>query len=187
MDSVGATLSLPLHNIHSIRKELRRALDRPHMTVRQLARIIGLLTASIQAIFPDPLHYWNLQRLKIAHLREGASYADRILLDTKPWSDLWLCPRAHDRLRHVHFRLGCALHGSLHGRQLDPPRTDPPYQCIGSFGRILCQQEFHQRQGGVMYTPLDGQCVASLVCEPSGWHPVPGIGPSGVGLLDILF
>ncbi|XP_063289994.1 zinc finger protein 724-like [Pelobates fuscus] len=88
VDSGEATLSLPRSKILAIRKELRRSLVRPQLTLRQLARLIGLLASSIQAVFPGPLHYRALQRLKIAHLRAGASYADQVSLDTETKDEL---------------------------------------------------------------------------------------------------
>ncbi|XP_044146965.1 uncharacterized protein LOC122935270 [Bufo gargarizans] len=81
VDSVTETLSLPTTKIKEIRKELRRTLDMPRISLRHLARIIGLLSSSIQAVFPAPLHYRALQRLKTAHLHKGATYADFICLD----------------------------------------------------------------------------------------------------------
>lgn len=70
-------------------KKLCRALARPHLSLRHLARIIGALTASIQANFPALLYYRALLGLKISHLREGISYADWITLD----------PEANGKLR----------------------------------------------------------------------------------------
>ncbi|XP_044140287.1 uncharacterized protein LOC122930766 [Bufo gargarizans] len=88
VDSVLTSLSLPTSKLVSIRKELRRALAIPQLSLRHLARIIGLLASSIQAVFPAPLHYRALQRLKIAHLRAGASFADTLILDPESREEL---------------------------------------------------------------------------------------------------
>lgn len=50
-------------------KEVLRALQKVSLTLRDLARILGLLYSSIQDIFPGPLHYWALQRVKADALR----------------------------------------------------------------------------------------------------------------------
>lgn len=42
--------------------------------------MVGLLSASIQAIFPGSLHFRALQRLKAFHLRRGLSYAQTVPL-----------------------------------------------------------------------------------------------------------
>lgn len=78
--SVQCTLSLPSRKMTKIRHELRRALIQPRISLRQLARIVGLLSVSIQAIFPGPLHYRALQRLKAYHLRRGLTYSQTISL-----------------------------------------------------------------------------------------------------------
>lgn len=80
IDSVARTLSLPPRKIVKIRRELRRTLARSTTSLRQVARIVGLLSSSIQAIFPGPLHYRALQRLKASHLRRGLQYADQVPL-----------------------------------------------------------------------------------------------------------
>ncbi|XP_044128751.1 uncharacterized protein LOC122922247 [Bufo gargarizans] len=92
VDSVAESLSLPAEKLRTIRKELRHALSTPSLSLRHLARIIGLLASSIQAVFPAPLHYRALQRLKIAHLRAGASFADAVILDQEAQEELrwWL-------------------------------------------------------------------------------------------------
>ncbi|XP_044156772.1 uncharacterized protein LOC122943252 [Bufo gargarizans] len=92
VDSVAESLSLPSEKLRTIRKELRHALSASSLSLRHLARIIGLLASSIQAVFPAPLHYRALQRLKIAHLRSGASFADMVVLDQEAREELrwWL-------------------------------------------------------------------------------------------------
>ena len=48
-------------------------LSQTELTVRDIARLIGKLTASIQAIYPAPLHYRQLQRLKNTALQSGGN------------------------------------------------------------------------------------------------------------------
>ncbi|XP_044151527.1 zinc finger protein 567-like [Bufo gargarizans] len=66
-----------------LRKELCRTLSMSQLSLRQLAWIISLLSSSIQAVFPAPLHYRALQRLKTAHLHSKTSYADLISLEAE--------------------------------------------------------------------------------------------------------
>ncbi|XP_044159551.1 uncharacterized protein LOC122944893 [Bufo gargarizans] len=81
VDSSTRTLCLPMSKVRAIRRELRHSLRLPHVSLRHLARVLGLLSSSIQAVFPAPLHYRALQRLKIAHLRAGATYGELVVLD----------------------------------------------------------------------------------------------------------
>lgn len=80
VDSVSAQLLLPLKKRIAIKKELRKALSVQTISLRTLARLVGLLASPIQVIFPGPLHYRALQRLKILHLRKGHSYTEQILI-----------------------------------------------------------------------------------------------------------
>lgn len=126
VDAIAATLSLTPHKIHA--KELRHALSCPWMSLLHLARIFGLLTTSIKAIFPATLHYRALQWLRVAYLRKGASYADWMSLDPESkedgdmeWdSDLRHCPRGHHRFGRIHSGFGCMLQGSIQEGPLDP-------------------------------------------------------------------
>ncbi|KAM4749018.1 stereocilin [Rhinophrynus dorsalis] len=92
VDSDQASLRLPGSKIRTIRKEIRAVLRKERISLRLLARIVGLLSASIQAIFPGPLHYRALQRLKALHLRRGLGYADLICLSSDAREELvwWL-------------------------------------------------------------------------------------------------
>ena len=63
-DSITLSLALPRDKIRNVRKECQTLLDLQLVTVRQLARLLGCLTSTIQAVFPGPLHYHHLQKEK---------------------------------------------------------------------------------------------------------------------------
>lgn len=92
VDLVYAVLLLPAAKILAIKKELRIALWATTITLRILARLVGLLSASIQAIFPGPLHNRKVQHLKARHLRSNFPYDHQITLDPEAHSELhwWL-------------------------------------------------------------------------------------------------
>lgn len=83
-----ATLSLPSRKLSKIRHELKRTLARPTISLRHLARVVGLLSSSIQAIIPGPLHYRALQRLKCYHLRKGLTYFQFVPLSEEARTEL---------------------------------------------------------------------------------------------------
>ena len=64
INSVEMTLSLPESKVSKIKKERRHAQNQHSMTGRQLAHLIGLLSACIPAVLEAPLHYRALQRLR---------------------------------------------------------------------------------------------------------------------------
>ena len=64
INSVTLNISPPLAKVKSIRKECRKVLENPDIMIRELARLLGKLSASIQAVFPEPLHYRHIQAVK---------------------------------------------------------------------------------------------------------------------------
>ena len=56
VNSVTLDMSLPLKKVKSIRRECRKVLENPNITVTDLARLLGKLSASIKAVFPACLH-----------------------------------------------------------------------------------------------------------------------------------
>ena len=62
--SVTLNISLPLDKVKRIRKECQRVVENTDITIRELARLLGKLSASIQTVFPAPLHYHHIQAVK---------------------------------------------------------------------------------------------------------------------------
>ena len=56
--------ALPRDKIRKVRKECQALLDSPLVKVRQLPKLLGHLTSTIQAVFPVPLHFRHLQNEK---------------------------------------------------------------------------------------------------------------------------
>jgi hypothetical protein len=81
IDSRGLTLQLPGEKLRKIRKRCQKLQDQAEVSIRELSKFLGLLTSSIQAIFPAPLHFRNLQRLKNQAMASHQSYEAMISLD----------------------------------------------------------------------------------------------------------
>ena len=64
IDSLTLSLALPRDKIRNVRKECQALLNLPLVTVRQLAKLLGHLTSTIQAVFPGPLHFRHWQNEK---------------------------------------------------------------------------------------------------------------------------
>ena len=82
IDSTSLTLQLPGEKLRRIRKTCQKLLGKTEISVRELSKFLGLLTSSIQAIFPAPLHYRHLQRLKNTTMTSHQSYEALLTLDT---------------------------------------------------------------------------------------------------------
>ena len=82
VDSVTLSLQLPGEKLRKIRKRCQQLLNVGETSIRELSKFLGLLTSSIQAVFPAPLHYRHLQRLKNLSLNTLQSYDAIIPLDS---------------------------------------------------------------------------------------------------------
>ncbi|XP_028408210.1 uncharacterized protein LOC114530788 [Dendronephthya gigantea] len=80
--------TLPKDKIKGIMKDCHRILNNPYVSVRTLSRLIGKLSASIQAIFPAPLHYQSLLRAKNIALRQSQSYEVMVSLNQAAQEEL---------------------------------------------------------------------------------------------------
>ena len=64
IDSSTGELSLPKEKVVQIKSEPLRLMDQDLVSARQLAQLIGKMSAAILAVYPAPLHYRSLQALK---------------------------------------------------------------------------------------------------------------------------
>ena len=80
IDSQTMTLALPRDKVRKVKKECQSVLNYPQVTVRELAKLIGHLTSTIQAVFPGPLHFRHLQGDKNKSLAQFGSYDSLIQL-----------------------------------------------------------------------------------------------------------
>ena len=88
VDSRIMKLFLPQQKVDQIKKECRSMLKKGHSSARGLAHLIGLLTVTIHACLPAPLHYRGLQRLKHRALLTTQSYNQQVNLDMDAIKDL---------------------------------------------------------------------------------------------------
>ena len=83
VNSLDLSLSLPRDKIRKIQSKCQDLLNTPVTTVRELSKFLGLLSSSIQAVFPAPLHYRYLQQAKNSVLRFRKSYEAVVHLDSE--------------------------------------------------------------------------------------------------------
>ena len=86
------TLSLPSPKLIDLHREIQSLLTKEVVSVRQLAHIVGKLNSTALAVLPAPLHYRELQNLKISSLHEMESYNAQTALSPAARDDLswWL-------------------------------------------------------------------------------------------------
>ena len=74
INSMEMNLSLPKEKMNQLIQSCRDRIREKTASVRTLAKIIGKLTSSMQAVLPAPLHYRHLQMLQLKGLLAGKSY-----------------------------------------------------------------------------------------------------------------
>lgn len=201
IESVVATFSLPSRKVTKIRHEIQRALSKPCISLRQVARIVGLLSSSIQAIFPGPLHYWALQRMKADHLRKGSvvfptglansggqggAYLVASQHGSLEWeSDMWLSSRFSHRVRCQQGRLGGKMWRVNHQRSMVATRTTT-YKLFRTPSGVVCDPILDQGLHSVLRTPQAGQRICGQIHQPPRRNSVQGPLRSGSKLLAIV-
>ncbi|CAB3993566.1 reverse transcriptase [Paramuricea clavata] len=88
INSLELKLSLPETKMNHLVQSCRDLIQQQVSSVRTIAKVIGKLTSSMQAVFPAPLHYRHLQRLQINGLLTGKSYETMASLDQNCRNDL---------------------------------------------------------------------------------------------------
>ena len=88
VDTVKMTLSLPTDKVDKIIKKCRKLLSARTVKVRELAEMVGLLTSSVKAILPAPLHYRHMQMTQAKGLMSGRSYETKVSLPPQTIQDL---------------------------------------------------------------------------------------------------
>ncbi|XP_048590532.1 uncharacterized protein LOC116601217 [Nematostella vectensis] len=82
VNSKTMSMSLPRDKIRGIKRECQNMLENPRVSVRDLSCLfLGKLSASIQAVFPAPLHYQFLQKAKHFALKKSLDYETMLTLD----------------------------------------------------------------------------------------------------------
>lgn len=97
VNSTTMVLSLPEEKLMKIEQECASLLTLETVSVRQLAALIGRLSAATVAVLPAPLFYRQLQLLQIRALMRNQSYEDKVQLSAPAKGELrwWL-----ENLRH---------------------------------------------------------------------------------------
>ena len=92
VNTLDMTLLLPDCKVEAIKSHCSKMLLHHEVSVRELSQLIGKLTASIQAIFPAPLHYRHLQDLKHKALARFGHFDVTTALSTEAKDELqwWL-------------------------------------------------------------------------------------------------
>ena len=89
LNSHQMIISLPDEKLAKISASAEDLLTCTVCPIRAIARMVGLIISSFQAVLPSKLHYRSLERLKIAALdRNNNDYDKGVVLTAEPRSDV---------------------------------------------------------------------------------------------------
>jgi hypothetical protein len=88
VNSIAMEMALPNEKIQKIKEKCQQCIRAQQLSVRQLAEIIGMLSAAAAAVLPAPLQYRHLQLLKIRSLISSQSYESKVTLTPESKEEL---------------------------------------------------------------------------------------------------
>ena len=193
VNTLDMTLLLPDCKVEAIKSHCSKMLLYHEVSVRELSQLIGKLTASIQAIFPAPLHYRHLQDLKHKALARFGHFDATTALSTEAKDELqwWLAhlnawngralvrPSPDVIIETDASRTGWgggSLPGRNHGGLMVPNGEKIPYQLLGTSSGLLCCQELYKESPLCSCAVAHGQCLSGSLYQP----------PRGYSFLDSL-
>ena len=179
VNTLDMTLLLPDCKVEAIKSHCSKMLLHHEVSVRELSQLIGKLTASIQAIFPAPLHYRHLQDLKHKALARFGHFDATTALSTEAKGELqwWLA--------HLNTWNGRALvrpspdviietDASRTGWGIMVPNGEKtPYQLLGTSSGLLCCQELYKGSPLCSCAVAHGQCLSGSLYQPPRGYSFP--------------
>ena len=103
IDSVAMIVYLPTEKVFTIVNECRKLASKDHATIRQVARVLGLMVSSFSAVEYGPLYYRNLELAKIQALKFNTGNYDAIMPITSCMKDdlFWWVSNLADQKRYI--------------------------------------------------------------------------------------
>ena len=197
VDSLTLSLAHPREKIRKVRKECQTLLDSPLVTVRQLAKLLGHLTSTIQAVFPGPLHFRHLQNEKNRALVDSQTYDSATPLspqakeelvwwrdNLEAWNGKALVSGSPDRC--LPTRLGGILQRSVHRGSVVSRGITFPHKLSRTSGWGICCQDLCERQSSNASPLVNGQFDCRPLHQQDGGHKIPSSGTFGIRSMGVV-
>ena len=181
VDSKEMKIRLSEHKATQILTACKKIREKGSTSVRELAKLIGKMTATLPAIFPAPLWYRELQRLKNQTYQRSQSFETTMTLNQEALLELdwWSIRRGWEECINTGTRphhgdrcfitgLGSSLPGHTNRGTLVSDGTEEPHQLSGTSRSLVRSESTCQRQEEHSYPSEDGQPDSSVLCELNG-------------------
>ena len=188
IDSVSMHLSLPRPKVHSIVQLARRMVSKDKVSLRELAREIGMMVAAQPAILPAPLHYRFLESAQVlgtevwpllrdtgdGHTRheKGSGLVDLQCYEPQREGHGDSPVASCYRIRCLEERLGSMLPGDLNGGPMDREVTATQYQLPRAVSSILGTPNICLIEKGHSSLTSHRQCDSDSICQQDGRAPL---------------
>ena len=153
VDSALMVISLPQKKVVDITKACQAALLQGTLSVRDLSRLIGQMSATMRAVLPAPLCYRNLQRIKNQELSRSHSFEAMVTLDDSAkeellrwvhqlttWNGRAILSQTPDLVVETDASLlgwGCSFRGSAYRGSVVGEGAYTTHQLLGVDGRCI--------------------------------------------------
>ena len=103
INSENMTVTLPTEKVHHIVLECKTLYKRKTVSIRQIARVLGLMVSSLSAVEYGALFYRNIERQKIDSLKTHCGNFEAIIQMTDEMRKdlLWWIQNLHIQKRHI--------------------------------------------------------------------------------------
>ena len=189
INSKSLTLTVVNEKARSLTLQCKTLMESSQITIRQLARIIGIMTSMTPAVLPAPLHYQALEKhsveppplilctdypdsgsktgsVLVEDVSETVENSEHIAEETSPDTGV-RCFRSRLGSRmsqQSNFNRGC----------MEYTRDNPPHQLQGTLGSVVGASVLCFKPPGCTYTSTDRQHSGSSLCEQDGWSTFQG-------------
>ena len=198
VDSKEMKIRLSEEKATQISTTCRKIRERGFISVRELARLIGKMTATLPAIFPASLWYRKLQRMKNQTYQRSQSFEAIVTLNQEALLELdWWSIRRNlmdgksvstqepDLTMETDASMlgwGAVFQGSRTGGL----GAEEPHQLSGTPRSVVRSESICQRQEEHSYPSEDGQQDSSVLCEMNGGDPFPSVEQPGNSTLAVV-
>ncbi|XP_070564060.1 uncharacterized protein [Ptychodera flava] len=176
-------MSLPQGKMNHIMNHSAKVIHKQTVSVRELASLIGKMTASMAAVVPAPLQCRFLQMAKTKALINQNSYEAKVTLTSGCKEELqwWIehlrdnngktliTPFGHDnRIGCLTDGLGSNMPGKENRGSMVFSREIHAHKCIGIDSSVSCYKNIHERENEYSCTPKNGQSSSCGPCDRMG-------------------